>query len=246
MKIIPLSEGAFTIDTTKKFIPFDPEKDDLQSRTTGSLLVEIQPFLIITSKDILLLDTGLGFSKTDAMQIHQILQSHGLGAGDVTKVWMSHLHKDHAGGIQLTTSNGDKQLAFPNATYYVQAEELAYGLSGENPSYHKEQFEILHNHPKVQLLHGDELIDGYIQCEVTSAHSKFHQVCWIKEESEIIFFGADDAPQLGQMRKRFIAKYDYDGRKCMELRKKWWEQGEMQKWTFLFYHDVKSPTFQFS
>ena len=61
MRIVPLSEGAFTIDKTKEFIPFDPDKDDLQKRTTGSLLVEIQPFLVITEKDVLLLDTGLGF-----------------------------------------------------------------------------------------------------------------------------------------------------------------------------------------
>ena len=59
MKIIPLSEGAFTVDKTKQFIPFDLEKDKLEERNVGSLLVEIQPFVIVTSKDILLLDTGL-------------------------------------------------------------------------------------------------------------------------------------------------------------------------------------------
>jgi hypothetical protein len=61
MKIIPLNEGTFTIDKTKLFIPFDEDVHDLQQRPVGSLLVEIQPFIIITSKDILLLDTGLGF-----------------------------------------------------------------------------------------------------------------------------------------------------------------------------------------
>ena len=63
MKIIPLSEGAFTVDKTKLFIPFDTDADDLQKRAAGSLLVEVQPFVIVTSKDILLLDTGLGFEK---------------------------------------------------------------------------------------------------------------------------------------------------------------------------------------
>ena len=58
MKIIPLSEGAFTIDQTKVFVPFDVEKDDLQQRPLGSLLVEVQPFCIVTKKDILLIDTG--------------------------------------------------------------------------------------------------------------------------------------------------------------------------------------------
>jgi glyoxylase-like metal-dependent hydrolase (beta-lactamase superfamily II) len=245
MRIIPLSEGAFTIDSSKKFIPFDPSTDDLQKRAVGSLLVEIQPFLIITDKDILLLDTGLGFTKDGEPQIHALLKAHGIGAGEVTKVLLSHLHKDHAGGIKMTKPNGEATLTFPNATYYLQASELAYGLSGENPSYLKEQFEILKDHPQVVFLDGDGTLDGYITYQVTGAHSKYHQVFWFKEGEETVFYGADDAPQLGQMKNRFVAKYDYDGRKCMELRKKWWAAGEEGKWTFLFYHDVKSPTFSF-
>jgi hypothetical protein len=39
------------------------------------------------------------------------------------------------------------------------------------------------------------------------------------------------------MTSRFVAKYDYDGKKCMELRNKWWARGKEEGWTFLFYHD---------
>ena len=101
MKIIPLSEGSFTIDKTKLFVPFNKEQDNLQSRPVGSLLVEIQPFLVITDKDILLLDTGLGFMNDGELQLHQHLKSAGILPGQVTKVLMSHLHKDHAGGISF-------------------------------------------------------------------------------------------------------------------------------------------------
>ena len=59
MQIIPLSEGTFTIDKTKLFVPFDEDKHELQERPVGSLLVEVQPFVLITEKDVLLLDTGL-------------------------------------------------------------------------------------------------------------------------------------------------------------------------------------------
>jgi hypothetical protein len=52
MQIIPLSEGAFTIDKTKIFVPFELEQDDLQQRPIGSLLVEVQPFVVITEKDV--------------------------------------------------------------------------------------------------------------------------------------------------------------------------------------------------
>lgn len=67
MKIIPLSEGAFSIDKSKVFVPFDKEKDNLQQRAIGSLLVEIQPFVVITDTDIILLDTGLGYCNPDGV-----------------------------------------------------------------------------------------------------------------------------------------------------------------------------------
>src|SRR5881392_752137 len=99
MKIIPLSEGAFTIDKTKFFVPFDIGKDDLQKRAVGSLLVEIQPFVIVTADDVLLLDTGLGFEQEGMLQIHRNLMNAGINPSEITKVLVSHLHKDHAGGI---------------------------------------------------------------------------------------------------------------------------------------------------
>ena len=71
MTIIPLSEGSFTIDKTKLFVPFDEDTDDLQKRPVGSLLVEVQPFVVVTSEDVLLLDTGLGFEKDGVMQLHK-------------------------------------------------------------------------------------------------------------------------------------------------------------------------------
>ena len=54
------------------------------------------------------------------------------------------------------------------------------------------------------------LIDNYIKYEMTGAHSKHNHVFWIRENGEAVFFGADDAPQLQQMKHRFVAKYDYD------------------------------------
>jgi len=242
MKIIPLSEGRFTIDATKQFIPFDVGKDELQKRPAGSLLVEIQPFAVVTEKDVLILDTGLGYSNPDGiLQIHQNLVDNGIDPLEVTKVLLTHLHKDHAGGI----SREDKVLrqqffTFPNATYYVNGEELHFAFQKGRPSYTPTDFEILAGASNVELLHGDGVIDSYIHYTVTGAHCPFHQVFRIEEDGQTLFFGGDVAPQLQQMKSRFIAKYDYDGRKCMELRQQWWKQGKEEGWTFLFYHDIKS------
>jgi glyoxylase-like metal-dependent hydrolase (beta-lactamase superfamily II) len=44
------------------------------------------------------------------------LEAIGVAAGDVTTVIITHLHYDHAGGLAL----------FPNATFHLQASEMAY------------------------------------------------------------------------------------------------------------------------
>jgi len=247
MKIIPLSEGAFSIDKTKVFIPFDKEKDDLQSRPLGSLLVEVQPFVIVTSKDIILLDTGLGFSNPDGvLQIHQNLVDNGINPLEVTKVLMSHLHKDHSGGVAREDKIlGGQYISFPNATYYVNRQELDFAIEKGRPSYTPDEFTILQSATNVIFVEGNGIIDGYIRYETTGAHCPYHMVFWIEEDGQIIFFGADVAPQLQQMKSRFIAKYDYDGKKCMELRQEWWQKAQEDKWKMLFYHDIKTPFISF-
>ena len=243
MKIIPLSEGAFSIDKTKVFVAFNKGSDDLQERAAGSLLVEIQPFVIITGNDIILLDTGLGFSNPDGvLQIHQNLVDNGINPMDVTKVLLSHLHKDHSGGA----AKEDKMLkqhylSFPQATYYVNKQELDYALEKGVPSYVPDDFEILQSAHNVIFIEGHGVIDDYIRYETTGAHCPYHMVFWIEEQGQTVFFGADVAPQLQQMKSRFVAKYDYDGKLCMELRTQWWKQAQEEHWTMLFYHDIKTP-----
>jgi glyoxylase-like metal-dependent hydrolase (beta-lactamase superfamily II) len=243
MQIIPLSEGSFTIDRTKQFVPFDDTKDVLNDRPIGSLLVEIQPFLVITSKDVLLLDCGLGFSVGDELQLHRNLKAAGYHPQQVTKVLMSHLHKDHAGGVAF--GPGNSWLSLPNATYYVQQRELDFALSKNNPSYIQDDLEALRDSHQVQLLTQDEGdIDGYITYRHTCAHSPHHQAFWIREDEETIFFGGDDAPQLQQMKIRYKTKYDFNPDLATQLRQQWWEQGNNEGWTFLFYHDIKTPTYK--
>jgi glyoxylase-like metal-dependent hydrolase (beta-lactamase superfamily II) len=247
MKIIPLSEGSFTIDKTKVFVPFDTSSEELNNRPTGSLLVEIQPFLIITASDIILIDTGLGYNLADGTpQLYHSLHKAGFNPSQITKVLMSHLHKDHAGGIcSRNDDTGEQFIAFPYATYYVQQREFDFAMGIGSASYVPTDFELLAEFSKVIWLDEDTgYIDNYIRYELTGAHSKFHQVFTIEENGEIVFFGGDDAPQLQQMKSRFVAKYDFDGKKCMELRRLWWEEGNRNNWSFLFYHDISAPVYR--
>ena len=180
MKIIPLSEGSFTVDGSKKFVPFDPARDNIKDRPVGSLLVEVQPFVVITEKDILLLDTGLGFTMPDGtLQIHHNLMQAGINPMEVTKVLMSHLHKDHAGGVSKEDAVLQQRfLSFPNATYIVNQQELEIAVSKLSKSYAIEDVSLLAESDKVQLIESTGVIDEYIHYEWTGGHSPWHQAFW--------------------------------------------------------------------
>jgi hypothetical protein len=91
---------------------------------------------------------------------------------------------------------------------------LSFAFEKGFPSFITEELEVLKRSKRVILLKDDEgTIDDYIHYKVTGAHSPYHQVFWIKENGKTIFFGGDDAPQLQQMKHRFVAKYDFDGKK---------------------------------
>lgn len=244
MKIYPLSEGTFTIGHDKNFVPFDLEKDELNERTTGSLLVEIQPFLVVTSRDLIVLDTGLGFrNKNGELQIHDNIRYLGYDVSDVTKVLLSHLHKDHAGGAVYVADNGDYRLSFPGAQYYIYKEEATFAMQKGYPSYQPAEIEPLLNAKEVHWLEGEQgVIDGYISFYHSGGHAPQHIVYLIEEGNEKVFFGGDEAPQYKQMKIKYIAKYDYNGKKAMELREQYAEKGRTEGWQFLFYHDVGKPT----
>ncbi|MCW3123975.1 MAG: hypothetical protein JWQ38_3467 [Flavipsychrobacter sp.] len=242
-KIYPLSEGVFTVGHDKEFVPFRLEIDEINDRPTGSLLVEVQPFLVVTDKDVIVLDTGLGFHNNDGvLQIHDNLRQHGYEPAAVTKVLLSHLHKDHAGCMVFADDNGLVKTTFPNADYHIYRSEADFALQKGLPSYHPNDIEPLLATSQVKWLDGEEgVIDGYIHFTHSGGHCPQHIIYLIDDGTDKIFFGGDEAPQLKQMKMKYVAKYDYDGKKALAIREKYAEQGKREGWQFLFYHDVKCP-----
>src|SRR6201996_826344 len=178
MTIYTLGEGSYSVDASKKFIPFDPQVDNPKERP-ASLFIHVNPFLVQTATDLILLDTGLGYKDTrDELIIHQHIRNTGFDPDGVTLVLMSHLHYDHSGGL-VVEHNGKLHPSFPNAEHVIQQKEWETGLSGKSSSYHKEIFEALNGNIKLTLVGGSGEFRPGISYELSGGHSPFHQVFWI-------------------------------------------------------------------
>ena len=235
MKAIALFEGSYSVDASKKFIPFDSSIDKSSDRP-GSLFIFIQPFLIKTDQDLILIDTGLGYNNADGnLILHQNIKNAGYDPEDVTKVLMSHLHFDHSGGM-VWTKDGKMEVSFPNAEYFIQRGEWENAYSNISKSYKTEIFDVLQRSGQVVFLDGDGSINDQISFEITGGHCEFHQVFNIKSDGQEYFFGGDIVPEPEQLQRKFIAKYDLDGKLAMELREEYGNKAAENNWICLFYH----------
>lgn len=235
MEIFALGEGSYSVDVTKKFIPFNPETDNKRDRP-GSLFIHVNPFLIKTNDDLILLDAGLGYKDTrDELLLHQHIRNAGFDPEDVTLVLMSHLHYDHSGGL-VVERGGKLEPSFPDAVHVIQKQEWEFGLTGASSSYHKEIFEALQDNVTLQLVDGDGELKPGITYELSSGHSKFHQVIWFDLEGTKVFFGGDELPEPEQLIRKFVAKYDFDGRRAADLRIQYGKKAAAEGYTCLFYH----------
>ena len=230
-----LFEGSFSVDASKKFVPFDPEKDDPKSRP-ASLFVHVHPFLIESSNGLILCDAGLGFrTDEDELLIHQNIRKLGFEPEDVKYVLMSHLHKDHTGGL-VDFKDGVGRVAFPEAEYIIQRGEWESAYSTESASYRTEVFDVIQRSGNLTLVEGEGIVNNEIRYEINGGHTEYHQAFHIETGGEHFFFGGDVLPEPEELFKNFIAKYDFDGRASRNKRKEYWEQGAPEGWIYLFYH----------
>lgn len=235
MKAFPLYEGSYSVDSSKKFIPFDPEKHDRKDRP-ASLFIYVQPFLVQTPNDLILLDTGLGFhDEQGRLVVRENIRKAGFDPDDVSLVLMSHLHFDHAGGM-IDKSDDRVELAFPHAEYVIQRKEWEAAYSQPSKSYKTEIFDILQRSGSVRFVEGDGQLNGEVSYKLTGGHSEFHQVFTIAADGQTFFFGGDVLPEPEQLIRKFVAKYDFDGREAMRLRNEFGVRAAEENWTCLFYH----------
>lgn len=98
------------------------------------LCLTTRALLVITQKETILFETGIGAymepKYRDRYGVnepeHMLLKSldrKGISPADVTRIFISHLHFDHAGGLLSAWQEGkEPELLFSNAKYYVGEE----------------------------------------------------------------------------------------------------------------------------
>lgn len=151
----------------------------------------------------------------------------------------THLHFDHAGGNTLRAGDGVR-LAFPQATYIVQKNELEFARHANErtrASYLPPNFEPVAAANRWQLIDGEvEILPG-IRSRLTPGHVPWHQSIVIESAGETAVFLADLVPTTAHLPLVYIMGYDLEPLRTLESRRALYREALAGQWWFIFEHD---------
>jgi glyoxylase-like metal-dependent hydrolase (beta-lactamase superfamily II) len=231
-----LDDGVFITDAGNLF-----GGGSKRARIRGAM----HPVLVETGENLVLIDAGFGPELPEILvgryelkrgeTLMDNLQKTGHAADDVTHVILSHLDADHVGWALNPPS-------FPNATVYVQEEELEEARGLPEDSGRRAAVPVIEEGIEqgwCELLEGGgEIVPG-IRVEVRAGHAAGHQIVWIGSGEETALYTADLAPAKIWLDPDLISGVDTDPEAARRNRIEILTEAEESGAPVILYHEPR-------
>ncbi|MBU8870861.1 MAG: MBL fold metallo-hydrolase [Gemmatimonadales bacterium] len=199
----------------------------------------------------ILVDTGMG-DRWDEKKIgvfgldrrpNQLvaeLAEAGITRESITDVILTHLHFDHAGGV-LREVDGKLEPVFPEAQHWIQKRQWDWAASPserDRASFRLEDFEILAELGKLQLVEGGQEIIPGVRVHPVNGHTPGQQLVEFHTEKGTVAFCGDLLPFLSQAHVPWIMGFDLNPLLTVAEKKQFLTRAVEDKYILVFEHDT--------
>lgn len=223
MKLQVINTGFFKLDGGAMFgvVPKSLWQRTNPSDENNLCTWAMRCLLIEDAGRLILIDNGIG-TKQDAKffsfyhlhgehSLQRSLHHAGFSEGDVTDMFLTHLHFDHCGGGVQLDKAGKPQLTFHNARYWSNPDHLAWATqpnAREKASFLAENIRPIQD--SGQLNFTDPSQSPFPQMDIlyVSGHTDKMMIPKIRYKDKVICYMADLLPSVGHIPLPYVMGYD--------------------------------------
>ncbi len=206
--------------------------------------------LVVSNERKIIIDTGNGDKwddknrsryniDLDKINLSSSLEKYGFIPDDITDVFCTHLHFDHAGG-NTSIENGKIVPTFPNATYWVHRDnwDLANSPSEKDRgSYLAENWSVLAENGMIEYVTDREEFLPGIEIMLTYGHTIGMMHPLIKDGDNTVFYAADIFPMAAHVPLAWVMAYDLNPVQTIKEKRSLLPRMVDKNWTVFFEHD---------
>ena len=206
--------------------------------------------LLVSNERKIIIDTGNGDKWDDKtrsrynidladLNLFSSLAKYGFIPTDITDVFCTHLHFDHAGG-NTTIEDGKIVPTFPNATYWIHQDnwDLANSPSEKDQgSYLAENWSVLAENGMIEYVNDREGFIPGIEIMLTYGHTTGMMHPLMKDGDNTVFYAADIFPMAAHVPLTWVMAYDLNPVQTIKEKRSLLPRMVEENWTVFFEHD---------
>ncbi len=162
---------------------------------------------------------------------------------EITDVFLTHLHFDHAGGATYYNSNKEICASFPEAVYYIQERHYKWAIEPterDKASFFINDFEPLKKRGQLKFIDGNYKFDEFIELIVLNGHTRDMTAVKISDGNITLFHSADLIPMEAHISLPAISAIDAFPLMTLYEKKLFLSNAVLENWILFLCHDPET------